>query len=139
MTDQHVYNQKLIAEFRATRGSPNWPFASRPLLLLTTTGAKTGQPRTTPMMYIVDGADWLVIASNVGAPNHPDWYYNLVAHPSVTLEIGTETLSASAHVITGAERQTLWAQIVAQYPFFAEHQAKTTRDIPVIRLQRTVA
>ena len=90
-------------------------------------------------MYVIDGTDWLVIASNAGAPNHPDWYSNLVANPLVTLEIGTETLSASAHIITGDERRVVWERIVAQYPFFTDHQAKIRREIPVIRLQRTMA
>ena len=136
MTDQSAYNQKLIIDFRATRGDPNWPFAGRPLLLLTTTGARTGQPRTTPMMYIPDDDGWLVIASNAGAPKHPDWYHNLVAHPDVTIEIGAETHRATAQVIIGPERQKLWSQITEQYPFFADHQAKVAREIPVIRLQR---
>ena len=89
------------------------------------------------MMFIADGADWLIIASNAGAAKHPDWYYNLLADPFVTVELGTETLGATAHIISGDERQALWARIVAQYPFFAEHQAKTPREIPVIKLQRT--
>lgn len=136
MTDQRAYNQTLISDFRATRGEPDWPFEGRPLLLLTTTGARTGQPRTTPMMYIPDGDGWLVIASNAGAPKHPDWYHNIVAHPGVTIEIGAETLPATARVVTHPERQTLWERVVAQYPFFADHQAKVAREIPVIRLQR---
>jgi deazaflavin-dependent oxidoreductase (nitroreductase family) len=137
MIDQQAYNQKLIADFRATRGSPDWPFAGRPLLLLTTSGAKTGQERTAPMMYIPDGDSWLVVASNAGAPRHPDWYHNLVAHPAVTVELGAETFAASAEVLAGAERQALWEQIVAQYPFFADHQAKVAREIPLVRLRRS--
>jgi deazaflavin-dependent oxidoreductase (nitroreductase family) len=139
MTEQQAYNQKLIAEYRATRDNPDWPFAGRPLLLLTTTGAKTGQAHTTPIMYVIDGTDWLVIASNAGAPNHPDWYSNLVAHPLVTLEIGTETFPASAHIMTGDERRVVWERIVTQYPFFTDHQVKIHREIPVIRLHRTMA
>jgi deazaflavin-dependent oxidoreductase (nitroreductase family) len=75
-----------------------------------------------------------VIASNAGAPTHPDWYYNLVQHPGVTVEIGAETYDATALVLAGAERQRLWAKIVELYPFFAEHQAQITRQIPVIAL-----
>lgn len=134
MTDQKDYNRQLIEEFRTNKGSG--PFAGRPLLLLTTLGAKSGQPHTTPMMYIPDDNRLLVIASNVGAPSHPDWYRNLVAHPEVTVEVGTEIFDATAIVMQGAERERLWSRIVERYPFFAEHQAKTTRQIPVIALQR---
>ena len=136
MTDQIEYNRRLIEEFRANRGVSGGPFDGRPLLLLTTTGARSGQPRIAPMMYIPDGDRLLVIASNIGAPTHPNWYHNLVAHPDVTVEVGTETFDATAVVIEGAERQRLWARIVEMYPFFAEHQAKTTRQIPVIALER---
>lgn len=136
MPDQNDYNRQLIADFRANRSKPDSPFASRPLLLLTTTGAKSGQPRTTPMMYIPDGERLLVIASNAGAERHPDWYYNLMAHPQVTVEVKTETYEAAATVAEGEDRQRLWTKIVAAAPFFAEHQAKITREIPVIVLER---
>jgi deazaflavin-dependent oxidoreductase (nitroreductase family) len=134
MDDQKEYNRKLIEDFRANQG--DGPFAGRPLLLLTTTGAKSGQPRTTPMMYVPDGERLLVIASNAGAVAHPDWYHNLLAHPQVTAEVGADTFGASAVVLAGAERQQLWDAIVASYPFFIEHQAKITREIPVIALER---
>jgi deazaflavin-dependent oxidoreductase (nitroreductase family) len=117
------------------------------LLLLTTTGARTGQRRTTPMMYIPDGEAsegglpdrLLVIPSNIGAPRHPDWYHNLVVHPDVTVEVGDETFEARAVPAEGAEYERLWASVVAQYPFFAEHQEKTTRRIPVVVLTRQPA
>ena len=133
MTDYTDYNNKLIEEFRADRSKFEGP-GSRPLLLLTTTGAKSGKRRTTPMMYIPDGDRLLVIASNIGAPKHPDWYHNLVAHPEATVEVGTRTYDATAIVTQGEERQQLWTSIVKQHPFFADHQAKTTRQIPVIAL-----
>ncbi len=136
MTEQKEYNRKLIEEFRATRGKIGVPFADRPLLLLTTTGAKSGQRRTTPMMFIADGDRLLVIASNLGAPTQPDWYRNLAAHSAVTVEVGTETFDATAMVMAGTERQQLWTRIVEQAPFFTEHQAKTTRQIPVVALER---
>jgi deazaflavin-dependent oxidoreductase (nitroreductase family) len=135
MIDRNDYNRQLIEEFRANRSKFTGPGA-RHLLLLTTTGAKSGQSHTAPMMYIRNDDRLLVIASNIGAPEHPDWYHNLVAHPEVTVEIGTETYKAIATVIQGAERQQLWAWIIEQYPFFADHQAKTTRQIPVIALSR---
>ena len=135
MIDRNDYNRRLIEEFRANRSKFAGP-GSRSLLLLTTTGAKSGQRYTAPMMYIPNGERLLVIASNIGAPKHPDWYHNLVAHPGVTVEIGTETYDATATVTQGAERQQLWAWIIEQYPFFADHQTKTTRQIPVIALTR---
>ena len=136
MSDQKNYNHKLIEEFRATRGASDDPFAGRPLLLLTTTGARSGQRRTTPLMYVPDRDRLLVIASNAGAPAHPDWYRNLLVHPDVAVEVGTESFDARATVVEGAERQQLWARIVEQYPFFADHQAKIIRQIPVIALER---
>ena len=135
MTEQNEYNRQLIEEFRANRSKFEGPGA-RPLLLLTTTGAKSGQHYTTPMMYIPNGDRLLVIASNIGAPKHPDWYHNLVAHPEVTVEVGTETYEATAIVTQGTERQQLWTWIIEQYPFFADHQTKTTRQIPIIALTR---
>ena len=136
MTDQNTYNRQLIEEFRADRGKSGGPMEGRPLLLLTTTGAKSGQLRTTPMMYIPDGDRLLVIASNAGAPVHPDWYRNLVAYPEVTVEVGNEIFEAITIVTEGPERQRLWTRVVELYPFFADHQAKVTRQIPVIVLER---
>lgn len=136
MPDQNDYNRQLIEDFRANRSKPDNAFANRPLLLLTTTGAKSGQPRTTPMMYIPDGNRLLVIASNAGAARHPGWYHNLVARPEVTVEVKTETYKATATVAVGEERQQLWQKIVEAAPFFTEHQAKITRQIPVIILER---
>src|SRR6266576_2184701 len=133
MTDYSDYNNQLIEEFRADRSKFEGPGA-RPLLLLTTTGAKSGKRRTTPMMYIPDGDRLLVIASNIGAPKHTDWYYNIEAHHEVTVEVGTRTYDATAIVTQGEERQQLWTSIVEKYPFFADHQTKTTRQIPVIAL-----
>jgi len=136
MTDQNTYNRQLIEEFRADRDKGGGAMKGRPLLLLTTTGAKSGQLRTKPMMFIPDGDRLLVIASNAGAAIHPDWYRNLVAHPEVTVEVGNETFKAIATVTEGLERQRLWSRVVELYPFFADHQAKTSRQIPVIVLRR---
>ena len=136
MTDQNTYNRQLIEEFRAHRGKSGGPMEGRPLLLLTTAGAKSGQLRTTPVMYIPDGDRLLVIASNAGAATHPDWYRNLLAHPEVTVEVGNETFKAIAIVTEGSERQRLWTRVVELYPFFADHQAKIARQIPVIVLRR---
>ena len=134
MTDQIEFNRKLIDEFRATRGDPEGLYAKRPIVLLTTIGAKSGQARTTPVMYVRDGERLLVIASNAGAPSHPHWYRNLAAHPDVTVEIGMETFSARAQTLSGADRQAQWEKIVQQFPFFKDHQAKITREIPIVEL-----
>ena len=136
MSDQKAYNRKLIEDFRASRGANEDPFAGRPLLLLTTTGAKSGQRRITPLMYVPDGDRLLIIASNMGAPTHPDWYRNLLAHPEATVEVAADTFEVRAVVLEGPDRQKVWDSIVASYPFFTEHQAKITREIPVIALER---
>lgn len=137
MADIKTYNQQLIADFRADRERGEIPLNGRPILLLTTTGAKSGLRRTTPLMYIADGERLLIIASNAGAPNHPDWYRNLVANPVVSVEIGKESFDTQAVVLDGAEREQTWAEIVAKHHFFADHATKTSRRIPVVALKRS--
>ena len=134
MIDQNDFNRQVIEEFRANRSKGL--VENRPRLLLTTIGARSGKQHTTPMMYILDGDRLLVIASNAGAQKHPDWYRNLLAHPDVTVEYRNEIYEATATVAEGAERELLWNKVVEQYPFFAEHQTRTSRQIPVIVLQR---
>jgi len=130
------WNQSVIAEFRANAGKVGGPFAGGSLLLLTTTGAKTGRRLTSPVMYSSDGDRLLVFASKAGAPTHPDWYHNLIANPEVTVEQGTETFNARAVVVTGEERDRLYAEQATRSPQFAEYQTKTTRQIPVVALER---
>lgn len=130
------WNQAVIAEFRANSGKVGGQFAGAPLLLLTTTGAKTGRRLTSPLMYNTDGDRLLIFASKAGAPTNPAWYHNLVANPKVTLEVGAETFDATATVLRGEERDRLFARHAAQNPGFAEYQANTTRTIPVIALER---
>ena len=130
------YNRRLIEEFRANGGKVSGQFEHTLLLLLTTIGAKSGLRRTTPLGYMPEGDRLIVFASSGGAPTHPDWYHNLVAHPQVTVEVGTETFDAIAVVAEDEERDRLWTKGVALYPGLAEHQAKTTRHIPVIALSR---
>jgi deazaflavin-dependent oxidoreductase (nitroreductase family) len=134
MTDIAAVNRQMIEEFRATRDNPDGPRGGRPMVLLTTTGARTGRPHTTPMMFVPDGDRLIVIASNMGAPRDPDWYHNLVAHPEVTVEVGAETYQAIATPLAGAERERVWQQVIATAPFFIDHQAKTTRLIPLVAL-----
>jgi deazaflavin-dependent oxidoreductase (nitroreductase family) len=135
-TDYNQFNRKLIAEYRANGGKVSGIFAGAPLLLLTTTGAKSGQPRVSPLVYTTDNGRWVVIASKGGAPTHPDWFHNLRANPEVTVEVGTETLPARATVVEGVERKRLFDQMAAKMPNFAEYQRNTTRQLPVIVLER---
>lgn len=137
MSQINDFNQALIAEFRANGGRIlSGPFADRPLVLLTTSGARSGQPRTNPLVYTTDGDRMIVIASKGGAPTNPDWYHNVVANPLVTVEVGTEQYQARAVIAEGAERERLFAQMAAQMPGFADYQQKTTRQIPVVVLER---
>jgi deazaflavin-dependent oxidoreductase (nitroreductase family) len=128
------YNRKVIEEFRANRGKVGGPFANTPLLLLTTKGARSGKPHTTPLGYLSEGEQMLIFASYLGAPKHPAWYHNLVAHPEVTVERGDETFEARATVLEGEERERMWQKAVTAFPFLLEHQAKTSRQIPLIVL-----
>ncbi|MET8002461.1 nitroreductase family deazaflavin-dependent oxidoreductase [Nonomuraea glycinis] len=130
------FNKKIIEEFRANAGVVGGPFEGATLVLLTTTGAKSGKRTTSPTMYFQDGDRYFIIASNGGADHHPAWYHNLLATPQATAEIGTETFEVKATVIEGEERDTLYAKAVQIAPGFAEYEAKTTRRIPVLALHR---
>ncbi len=134
--DMKAYNEQVIREFRANKGEVGGPLEGTPLLLLSTTGAKSGRRHTTPLGYVSDGERLVVFASVLGAPNNPAWYHNVAAHPEVTVETGDEAFDAKAVVAEGAERARLWALAVDSYPFLEDHQAKTTRRIPVIALER---
>jgi deazaflavin-dependent oxidoreductase (nitroreductase family) len=136
MEEMDDYNRRLIEDFRAHGGKVSGDFEHTPMLLLTSTGARSGQRHTTPMGYMPDDDRLIVFAANGGAPKNPDWYHNLVAQPHVTVEVGTETFAALAVVTQGAEREQLWTRGVAMFPFLAKHQAKTPRQIPVIALSR---
>ncbi len=131
------WNASIIEEFRANGGKVGGPFEGRTLLLLHTTGAKTGQARTNPVAYMADGDRFVIFASKAGAPTNPDWYHNLIAHPDVTIEVGTETFPARARVTTGDEHDELWTRQVKLIPAFGEYQSKTERTIPVVVLERT--
>jgi deazaflavin-dependent oxidoreductase (nitroreductase family) len=130
------WNKMIIEEFRANEGKVGGRFAGQPLALLHTVGAKSGQPRINPVACMRDGDRYVIVASKAGAPVNPDWYYNLVAHPQVTVEYGTETFQAQATVATEPERTRLYNQMAADRPTFAEYEQKTTRKIPVIILTR---
>jgi deazaflavin-dependent oxidoreductase (nitroreductase family) len=132
----HAWNQTVIDEFRANDGVVGGDFAGMPILLLHTTGAKSGAERINPVAYLEDNGHLYVFASKAGAPTSPDWYHNLVAHPSVKVELGTESFNATAAPLESEERSRVYALQVAIRPGFGEYQEKTTRVIPVVELVR---
>ena len=136
MSKPNDWNKNIIEEFRANGGKVGGNFAGRTLLLLHTTGAKSRQARINPVAYTKDGDRLVVIASKGGAPTNPDWYYNIVAHPQVSVEVGTEQFQAQATIAVEPERTRLYNQMAAVMPGFAAYQRKTTRNIPVIVLSR---
>jgi deazaflavin-dependent oxidoreductase (nitroreductase family) len=127
-------NRAVIEEFRANRGAVGGELRSTPLLLLGTTGARSGRLHTTPLAYRRDGDRLYVVASSGGRPTHPGWYYNLRAHPHVTVELGEERFAATATVLEGADRDRVFAAIVERSPTAGAYQAKVGRTIPVIAL-----
>ena len=135
-TDVNEMNRGVIAEFRASGGKVTGRFGGVNLLLLTTTGAKTGARRVNPLMYVMDGERFVIFASKRGAPTNPDWYHNLVTQPEVTVEVGGETFPARAVVTSAEERRRIFDAAALQYPFLVDLQAGTSRRIPVIALER---
>jgi deazaflavin-dependent oxidoreductase (nitroreductase family) len=128
------FNRAIIEEFRANGGKVGGSFEGAPVLLLTSTGAKSGQRRTTPLMYMPDGERMVIFASKGGAPTNPAWYHNLRANPSATVEVGTDSVDVDAAVTSGEERERLFKRQAELYPQFAEYAEKTTREIPVVAL-----
>ncbi len=139
MSEMRDFNQQIIDEFRSNGGKVGGAFEGAPLLLLTTTGAKTGAVRTNPVVCQQgDDGTLYVFASKAGAPTNPDWYHNLVAHPEVTVEFGTETFTATATPITGARRDEIYTRQGERFPNFVEYQEKAgARTIPVVTLTRS--
>lgn len=136
MSEMREFNQRIIAEFRENEGEVGPPFEGSPMVLLTTTGAKSGERRTTPLVYMPDGERVIVFASKAGAATNPAWYHNLIANPDVTVEVGTEKYEATAIETKGGERDELYSRQASKFPTFAEYQKKTDRIIPVIALER---
>jgi deazaflavin-dependent oxidoreductase (nitroreductase family) len=135
MSDREDWNSNIIQEFRTNEGKVGGPFDGAPLLLLHTTGARSGEERVNPMMYLADGDRLVVFASKGGAPTNPDWYHNLVANPEVEIEVGTERRKVRARVAEGEERDRLYAEQSRRYPQFAKYQEGTDRTIPVVVLE----
>jgi deazaflavin-dependent oxidoreductase (nitroreductase family) len=137
MTDMNDFNASVIAEFRANEGKVGGPFEGSPMLLLTTTGAKSGLPRTAPLVSYREGDRLFIFASKAGAPTNPDWFHNISANPNVTVEFGPDTFEATATVVEGSERDRIYSAQATLMPGFAEYQENTTRVIPVVELVRS--
>ena len=130
------FNLKIIEEFRSHGGKLAGPFEGAPMLLLHSKGARSGTERVNPVMYRQVGDALAVFGSKGGAPTNPDWYYNLLAHPETTVEVGTETIQVVARVPGSDERQPIWEDQKRDYPGFADYERQTTRQIPVVILER---
>jgi len=128
------FNTRIINEFRANGGKVGGPFAGAPVLLLTTTGARSGATRVNPLVYLPDGERIVIFASKGGAPANPAWYHNLRAQPVVTVEVGEQTKRMRAVELAGEERDRLFAEQERRFPTFSQYQANTSRVIPVIAL-----
>jgi len=132
------FNTQIIEEFHANAGKVGGPFQGAPMILLHTIGAKSGETRTIPLVYLTDGDHIAIIASKGGAPAHPDWYHNLVAHPEITVEVGADTYKVKATEVHGAERDRLFDAQVKIMPGFGEYaeKAKGFRTLPVFVLDK---
>jgi deazaflavin-dependent oxidoreductase (nitroreductase family) len=128
--------ERVVAEFRARGGKVGGYHASMELLLLTTTGARTGRRRAVPLTYLPDGGRYIVTAGNAGSDRHPAWYYNLMANPDVTVEVGSEAFKAVAVIADEAERVALYQLFAVAYPQLDGYQAQTARQIPLVMLTR---
>lgn len=135
-TNVNNWNRQVIEEFRSNEGKVGGMFEGAPLLLLTTTGAKSGQQRISPLVYLSDGGRMFIFASKGGAPTNPDWYHNLVVHPQVTVEVGTEQFEATAVIVEGEARDRIYVKQEQRMSNFADYASKTTRKIPVVELVR---
>jgi deazaflavin-dependent oxidoreductase (nitroreductase family) len=127
-------NRSVIADFRANRGEVGGEFASVDILLLHHLGARSGDARVTPLAHVRDGENMIVVGSTGGSPRHPAWYWNLRAHPRVTVEVGTETVEVIAGEVPDEEYARLWAMVTEAIPVMLEYQNRTTRRLPIIRL-----
>jgi deazaflavin-dependent oxidoreductase (nitroreductase family) len=135
-TSSEKFNRQIIEEFRANHGRVGGTFAGTPLLLLRHIGAKSQKTRVSPLGFCTDGGAYIVCASNGGAGRNPDWYFNLMAQPDVTIEVGVETIPVHAREASGEERDHLFAAFVARAPQLVEYAERAGRTIPVLVLAR---
>lgn len=135
MIDFNEFNRGVVDEFRANGGEVGGRFEGIPMVLVNHRGAKTGNPYTTPLVYTRDGDNYVIIASKAGAPEHPQWFHNLVAQPEITIEVGRDTIPVRARVTEGDERARLYRAQAGVMANFADYANKTTREIPVVVLE----
>ncbi len=136
MADANDFNAQIITEFRSNEGNVGGPFEGMPILLLHSTGAKSGEERVHPLAYQAVGDDLAVFASYAGGPKNPAWYHNLVANPDASIEVGTDVFNVTARVTAGAERDGIWETQKERIPVFSGYEEKTNREIPVVLLER---
>jgi deazaflavin-dependent oxidoreductase (nitroreductase family) len=135
-SDDELFGAEHVRVYRDTAGARGYDWRGAKILLLTTTGRTSGEPRTTPLIHRVDGDRWVVIASKGGAPDHPDWYKNLQADPEATIEVQADEVPVVATVAAGDERNRLWGTMTEAWPAYDDYQGKTEREIPVVVLTR---
>ena len=133
-TDDELFGAEHVRAYRETAGERGYHWRGTTILLLTTTGRSSGEPRTTPLIHRTDGERWVIVASKGGAPDHPGWYKNILANPEVEVQVGTKTMKARARTVSGAERAKLWDHAVVWWPPYVDYQKKTEREIPVVVL-----
>ena len=138
MTDERSFNERIIAEFRAGEGEVGGPFEGRSLLLLHHVGALSGTARVNPVEYLAVGDSYAIFGSNDGSEHNPRWYYNVLANPNLTIEVGTSTIAVAAREVSGPERMQIWARQKELRPIFAEYEEGTSRQIPVLVLDPAV-
>lgn len=135
--DDHLFGQEHVRVYRRSGGVRGYRWRGATVLLLTTTGRRSGEPRTTPLIHRADGEDrWIVVASKGGAPEHPDWFKNLEARPDAEIQVRDERVEVRAHRAEGPERDRLWRLMTEQWPAYDQYQRKTSREIPVVVLER---
>jgi deazaflavin-dependent oxidoreductase (nitroreductase family) len=134
--DLTLFGDSHVEAYRRSNGETGYIWNGAPILLLTTRGRKSREPKTSPLIFVQDGETIAIVASKGGAPDHPDWYKNLTVDPRVTVQIKGEVYEARARTAEGAERERLWPKAVAVWPQYADYQAATARKIPVVILDR---
>ena len=135
-SDDALMGPEHVRVYRETGGERGYRWRGATVLLLTTTGRRSGEPRTTPLIHVVEGNRWVVIASKGGAPEHPSWYKNLVAEPDAAIQVKADEVPVRARTAEGEERARLWAAMTEQWPGYDDYQRKTAREIPVVVLER---
>jgi deazaflavin-dependent oxidoreductase (nitroreductase family) len=135
-SDDNLFGAEHVRVYRETGGARGYDWRGAKVLLLTTTGRRSGEQRTTPLIHGVDGDRWVIIASKGGAPEHPDWYLNLQAQPEIEIQVQADEVPVTARTAEGDERERLWAAMRGEWPAYDDYQEKTDREIPVVVLER---